>query len=254
MTVNPIRRTTGRSASVIDKIHPQTLLITTFAIVLFVTLVHKLTVLIAILIGVLWLVWISRLTWSDLRHRVLHIEGFMLVLMVLLPFTVPGQTLIILGPFVATFEGVQAAVKVAIKVNICAVAAFALLGSLDPVRVARAAEDLGVPTRFVTLFLFTARYVSVFRVETARLTEAMRVRAFRPRSNLHTWHTYGNLVGMMLVRSLERARRVDEAMRCRGFTGQMPTPPIGAVGQRDLVFTATLVSVMVSLFVMDRVL
>ena len=55
------------------------------------------------------------------------------------------------------------------------------------------------------LFVMTVRYVSVIRMEAARLRTAMKARAFKPSTNRHTYTSYGNLIGMLLVRSLDRA-------------------------------------------------
>lgn len=237
----------------IDRLHPRTRLLATLAAVIFVTTLHDLAVLSAALAGAVLLVWIADLSWRELRHRLLHVEGFLLVLLALLPFTVPGRPLFSLGPIMATSEGAIRALTVAIKVNICTLTIFALIGSLDPVRIGQAAEGLGAPARLVSLFLFTVRYVSVFRAETARLSEAMRARAFRPRSNLHTWRTFGNLAGMMMVRSLERAQRVDEAMRCRGFTGRVQAPPLGAAKPQDFAFASVFACALACLLVMEFV-
>jgi cobalt/nickel transport system permease protein len=51
----------------------------------------------------------------------------------------------------------------------------------------------------------------------------MRIRAFRPRTNLHTYRSYAYLVGMLFVRAAARAERVHQAMRCRGFQGRFHT-------------------------------
>jgi cobalt/nickel transport system permease protein len=48
----------------------------------------------------------------------------------------------------------------------------------------------------------------------------MKARAFRPAFSLHTYRSYANLVGMLLVRSVDRAERVHAAMLCRGYTGR----------------------------------
>jgi cobalt/nickel transport system permease protein len=45
----------------------------------------------------------------------------------------------------------------------------------------------------------------------------MRVRGFVPRTNMHTYKSYAYLVGMLLVRSYDRAERIHKAMLCRGF-------------------------------------
>ncbi|ENS55268.1 cobalt ABC transporter, permease CbiQ [Brucella melitensis BG2 (S27)] len=197
----------GPANNPIDRLHPKTRLVMTLAILIFATIIHNPIVLAISMAAAIILVRIAKAPWHKLRHRLLHLEGFMIVLLVLLPFTMPGRPLLELGPLVATVEGTVRALTVAIKVNICVLSIYALLGSLDPIRIGQAAESLGLSPKFVRLFLITVRYVSVFRAETGRLSEAMRVRGFRPRSNMHTWRTFGNLAGTMVVRSIERAER-----------------------------------------------
>ncbi len=97
----------------------------------------------------------------------------------------------------------------------------ALLGTLEPARLGHALARLGVPERLAHLLLLTVRQIQLVGDEYARLRQAMRARAFVPRSNRHTWHSFGWLMGMLLVRSLARSRRVLDAMRCRGFDGRL---------------------------------
>jgi len=206
----------------------------------------------AALAGGLVLVALARLPAALLRHRLMHVEGFMLVLLVLLPFTTPGTPVLVLGPAAASGEGLARALIIALKVNAAMLSTFALLGALEPVRLGRAAAELGLPERLVHLFLFSVRYIGVFRAETARLVEAMRARAFVARSNRHTWRTLGNLAGLLLVRSLERAERVAEAMRCRGYAGRLPATSTTPLARRDFAFTATTALVVAGLVVADR--
>ena len=71
----------------------------------------------------------------------------------------------------------------------------------------------------VHLFFFCFRYIHVIHQEYQRLTKAMKIRGFKPRTNLHTYRAYAYLVGMLLVRSFDRSRRIVAAMKCRGFNG-----------------------------------
>jgi cobalt/nickel transport system permease protein len=64
----------------------------------------------------------------------------------------------------------------------------------------------------------------------------MKVRAFRPRMDRHTYRTYGYLVGMLLVRSLERSERIVAAMKCRGFRGRFYLLEHFAFSRRDAWF------------------
>jgi cobalt/nickel transport system permease protein len=198
------------------------------------------------------LVWLAGLPISDLRHRLLHVEGFMIVLLMLLPFTVPGRPLWELGPLAASEEGVSRALIVVLKVNASVLAIFALLAAVEPVRLGHAMARLGVPLKLVHLFLFAVRYLHVLRAETGRLIDAMRVRAFVPRSSRHGWRTLGNLIGMMMVRSVERAERVSEAMRCRGFAGRLPLLATESAGGADYLFGGGALLIAACLIAADR--
>jgi cobalt/nickel transport system permease protein len=75
----------------------------------------------------------------------------------------------------------------------------------------------------VQLFFFTYRYIHTIHSEYIRLNNALKIRGFKPQTNLHTYKTYAHLVGMMLVRSYDRSKRVYDAMLCRGFKGKFWT-------------------------------
>jgi cobalt/nickel transport system permease protein len=179
---------------------------------------------------------IARLPLSALLHRLRHVEGFMIVLFVLLPFTVPGHALFAIGPFTATQEGAIRAAAIALKINASILVLFVLVASMEPMRLGRALFALGAPQSIAQLFLLTVRYLEVFRDERRRLTDAMRARAFVARSNWHTWRSLGNLAGMTLVRALDRAERVGEAMRCRGFSGRFVIAAAARPKRRDALF------------------
>ncbi|MFC7555637.1 energy-coupling factor transporter transmembrane component T family protein [Pseudoroseomonas wenyumeiae] len=148
--------------------------------------------------------------------------GFLLLLFVTLPFSVAGQPLFSLGPVVASFEGVSRAALIVCKVSASMLVIVTMLREDEPVRLAVALRGLHVPEPAVRLFMLTACYLELIRGEAQRLHDAMRMRGFRPRGNRHTWRSYGNLLGMLLVRALARAQRVEEAMLCRGYDGRFP--------------------------------
>jgi cobalt/nickel transport system permease protein len=183
----------------------------------------------------------ARLPLAATARRLLGLEGFMLLVLVMLPFTVPGPAAFSLWGLEGSEEGLRQAAGITLKANAVAIALFALVGSMEAPVLGRALARLGVSPRFVHLFLFTTRYLSVLEDEYRRLRLAMRARAFRPATGLHCWRSIGHLFGMLMVRSLERAERIDAAMRCRGFTGRFPSLEDDAVagpGRLDLGFGA----------------
>ena len=163
---------------------------------------------------------VGGLDWRPLLRRLLPLEGLMLALLLLLPFTVAG-TAFAIGPLQASHEGLQLALQILLRANAVLVMLLALLGTLEPSTLGHALGRLGVPDKLVHLFLLTVRYVELIHEEYRRLRNAMRARAFVPRSDAHGWRSVGWLIGLLLLRSLERARRVLAAMKCRGFHGRL---------------------------------
>ncbi|OGR07736.1 MAG: cobalt ECF transporter T component CbiQ [Deltaproteobacteria bacterium RIFOXYD12_FULL_50_9] len=79
--------------------------------------------------------------------------------------------------------------------------------------------QLKVPQIFTIQLLFLYRYIYVLIEEGARLVRARNLRSFNGHGQGLT--TAGPLIGQLLLRTLERARRIHLAMLCRGFTGEI---------------------------------
>jgi cobalt/nickel transport system permease protein len=94
-------------------------------------------------------------------------------------------------------------------------AAVLLIGTTGMQRVCAGIERLGVPDVFTTQLLLLYRYIFVLVEETLRLSRARSLRSFGKRGMGMT--VYGNILGHLLLRTIARAQRVYEAMRCRGF-------------------------------------
>jgi cobalt/nickel transport system permease protein len=188
----------------------------------------------------------------DLARRLLALEGLMVVVLLTLPFTVPGEALLALGPFTATREGALGAALIVLKANAVVLALLGLVGSLEPAVLGHALARLGVPAKLVHLLLLTVRQIEVLHQELLRLRQAMRARAFVARSDRHTWTSYGNLVGMLLVRSLERSRRILTAMRCRGFHGRLYLLDVRRWRAADTAFLLGLLPLLAGLLALDR--
>jgi cobalt/nickel transport system permease protein len=94
-----------------------------------------------------------------------------------------------------------------------------LLASAPLHETLRAAQRLHVPGLLIQLSQMSYRYLFLLLDELNRIRVALRVRGFRNRMNRHSYHTVGRIAGTLLVRGSERADRVAQAMRCRGFDG-----------------------------------
>ncbi|MFW6162342.1 MAG: cobalt ECF transporter T component CbiQ [Planctomycetota bacterium] len=178
----------------------------------------------------------ARLPVRPLLKRLAALNAFMVMLIVLLPLTTfeePG--LDIFGISVSQ-PGLLLALAVTLKANAIVLALTALVGTLEITTFGHALKHLRVPDKLIHLFLFTVRYIDLLHHEYRRLRQAMRVRCFRPQMSRHTYRAMGYLVGMLLVKSLDRSERVVAAMKCRGFRGQFYVLTHFAFARRDAAF------------------
>ncbi len=165
-----------------------------------------------------FLIYLARLPFMPVFYRILTVNGLIVLLWLFLPFTFEGKPLFSFGPLVATKEGVLYVSLITLKANAIIMAIVALVATISVFDVGRAMRRLHVPAKLVQLFLFTYRYVHVIYMEYQRIMKAIKIRGFRPQTNMHTYKTYAYLVGVLFIRSYDRAQRVHAAMLCRGFT------------------------------------
>jgi cobalt/nickel transport system permease protein len=207
-------------ASAISRLDPRTRIVAALVFSLLLALSNRFAVLGLGLAVALAAVLAARLKPGATLRRLAALNGFMLLLLAVLPWSVPGAVLWKCGPLAITREGLCLAAAIALKGNAIVLLLMVLLGTLDIVTMGHALRHLYVPEKLTHLLLFTVRYIDVLEREFQRLTAAMRIRGFRARVSWHTYRSYGYLVGMLLVRSLERAERIVAAMKCRGFRGR----------------------------------
>lgn len=204
----------------------------------------------ALAVGVAAVV-LTRLPAGGVVGRLLVVEGFLVAVLVTFPFLLPGRPMVTVLGFAASWEGLVRAGIIVLRINAAVLMTTALLGGLGSAGIARAMTGIGLPPRLGQLMQMTVRYIGLFDGEYHQLRRAMRARGFRAGSNRHSWRTLGNLMGMLLVRSFERAERVRGAMACRGFSGRFLMPPPRALTAADLGFATAGGLVVATLMVLE---
>lgn len=198
-----------------------------------------------------FLIVLSKLSIRKVLHRLLLVNGMIIFLWVFLPFTYKGETLFTIGPLAGTKEGVLYASQITLKCNAILLAMVALLSTTPISTLGHAMGQLYFPDKIVHLFLFTYRYIHVIFQEYNRLINAMRIRGFIPGTNLHTYRSYAYLVGMLLVRSYDRAERIHKAMLCRGFHGKYYTLTQFSIKIGDIIYLSLMLSAILGLMVLQ---
>ena len=183
-------------------------------------------------------VLVARLPIRQTLKRLAALNVFMLALAVMLPWGAGGDALFSIGGVGYSADGLRQAAGIALKANAIVLTLTAMLSTAHLVALGHAMAQLAVPDKLVHLFFFTVRYNNVLHHEYQTLRRTMKVRCFRARFDVHTWRTFGSLVGMLLIKSFDRSQRILAAMKCRGFRGRFPAIDQVALAGRDVVFAA----------------
>jgi cobalt/nickel transport system permease protein len=167
------------------------------------------------------LIVISRVPVLHIVKKSLILFPFILLVAIFLPF-MKGGTTIWEGRFVVplrlTREGITMFVNVVCKAYL-ALATMILLSATTPfVQILHAMQALRVPRLVIMILSFMYRYIFLLIDEAERMLTAHEARRF----GLRGWRSltsFGQLVGILFLRTYERGERVYHAMTSRGFDG-----------------------------------
>lgn len=175
------------------------------------------------------LLLLSGLPVHFVTKRLLSINVFFALLWLMLPLSLVHRggevALFEAGPLALYPSGFALALLITLKGNAIAGALLALAGTSTVTENGRGLKRLRVPEKLVALLLITHGNLALMADEYRRIFEAARLRGFIPRTGLASYATYARLLGLLLVRSWQHARRVERAMELRCFAGRFPIIP-----------------------------
>ncbi len=185
---------------------------------------------------------ISKLPLNFIFKRMQPGMLFVFPFLLVMPFTVDGRVLYFIGPLQLTYEGLYYGFLVVIRAATAILLALTMLGSTKMDTLMKSLYALNIPSPFVQTLMFSYRYIFVFIDELLKIWTAMTAKGFKVGLNKHSMSVIGNIVGMILVRSYERADRVYHSMVSKGYTGQNHTIIRFKMKKADYVLSAGLFS------------
>ncbi len=166
---------------------------------------------------------VTRYPFLLLLRRLAPANMFLLFLLVTVPWSMPGHAAITLGPLSFSQEGLSLVASAATKCY-CIVTVFLVMTfGMEIADMGAALERMHAPPKMVFLFLFTFRHIHVIGSEWKRMKTAAALRGFHASTSMHTYRTIGSMLAMTIISSIDRSRRVYEAMLLRGFHGTFHT-------------------------------
>lgn len=192
-----------------------------------------------------------RLKIKLILRRLLIVNFFIIILWFILPFSRPGNIIFSLGNLNITYEGVVHTLLITIKCNAIALTWIAMISCCGIFELVHAFSHLHIPDKLIYLFFLLYRYVYVLSAEYETLRNALRVRGFKSRTSLHTYRTYGYVIGTLLLRSYDISEQVHKAMICRGFKGKYWLLDHFKIGKMDFLFGTFMLLSIISLGILQ---
>lgn len=165
----------------------------------------------------------SGLPLSYLLKRLRYPGLFILMVVLVLPFS-SGETMLAqIGPLAIRQEGLMTMLLVVGRFLSILTLGFVLLGTTPFLTLLRAMRSLGLPTILADMTLLTYRYLFETAEMLSTMQTSMRQRGFGHRKQRllkierQTLSQLSGLLGTLLIRSYERAERVYKAMQLRGY-------------------------------------
>lgn len=180
---------------------------------------------------------LGRIPWKQPLRQLVPVLGMVGAIGLMNLFWFQGPP-VPLGP-VEVPGGIGVLLLLVLKAIGCVLGAYLLLATTSLEKLASALQKLPLPQVLIISLLLTWRYLVLLLQEGDRMASAWRLRA--PENRGIPWKISGSLLGLLFLRSLERAQLVYESMKLRGFQGRFPEQ--GTIGSRKgnlLLFGGTL--------------
>ncbi|UCG32586.1 MAG: cobalt ECF transporter T component CbiQ [Phycisphaerales bacterium] len=206
-----------------------------------------------LLVGVAALL-LTALPVAVILRRMRAVLGFILVFTLLLALTADGGPTLRLGPLAVSGRALTLAALIGCKVTAIALLAAALVASTPFAELCHSLRRVGCPARLVQIILLTYRMNFALAGETESVRYALAARNFRWRATRRGLSTVGTVVGSVLVRSLDRADRLYNAMLARGYEGQIRRLPTRGGNWSDVAKTLVCVAIAATLIAAERLL
>jgi len=118
-------------------------------------------------------------------------------------------------------------------------AALLLLATTGFPAICMAIEKLGAPRIFALQLLMLYRYIFILIEEAIRMLRAYALRSFSGRKM--RYHIFRQLLGNLLLRTIDRAQRIHLAMLSRAFTGEIRIVRHYTFGRIEAMYTICLI-------------
>jgi cobalt/nickel transport system permease protein len=224
----------------VHRLDPRTKLITTvlflFTVVSFSK--YEVVALLPFFLFPVLLMTVGEIPLKFILKKVVFVSPFAVFIGIFNPLLDTGQITIVPGWTVSA--GWLSFISILLKFLLTVSTALLFIATTSFPAACHALRQIGLPSLFVSQLMFLYRYIFVLAEETMRIVRARDMRSFDGRGA--GMKVFIRIVGVLFLRTVERAERIYFAMLSRGFQGDMPTLRRSRMTMADAVFAVGVVA------------
>ena len=172
--------------------------------------------------------------------KVLLVSPFAIFIGIFNPLLDTRILAVVLG--MAVSAGWLSFLSILLKFALTISAALLLIATTSFPGVCHALRRLGFPSLFISQLFFLYRYLFVLLEEAMRIVRARDMRSFGRRGA--GMKVFVRLIGILFLRTVDRAERIYYAMLSRGFRGDIPSLKRSRLAAADLAFMAATIALL----------
>lgn len=201
----------------------------------------------------LMLILMTGLPAQKVIGRVKPVFFFLLMIWIVIPVTYPGEPAFRVYLLSFSRSGLIMCALISIKSTAILLYFTALVATMNVAVFANALQQLHMPDKMVFILTMSYRYIFVIETEYRRLRRAAAFRGFQSSTSFHSYRTFAYLAGMLFVRASMRAKRVHQAMICRGFDKKFHSLELYRRDKNDTIFLLGVLVFGAGLFIFETI-
>jgi len=220
----------------IHKLDPRVKVVTTLLFIIYVVSFSKYEIarLLPFFLFPAILIPMADLPSGYLLRKIILVSPFVLFVGILNPF-LDKEILLQIGSLQIS-GGWLSLISILLRFILTVGAALLLIATTGFPAICMALEKLGAPKVFTVQLLLLYRYIFILIEESIRVMRAYTLRSFS-RKKLR-FHIFKQLLGNLLLRTLDRAQRIHMAMLSRAFTGEIKVARHFSFGTTEFFYLA----------------
>ena len=205
--------------SAIHRLDPRVKVLTTLLFILYVVSFNKYEIarLLPFFLFPAFLIGMANLPFGYLLRKLILVSPFVLFIGIFNPFF--DQDILLQIGTLRVSGGWISLISILLRFMLTVGAALLLIATTGFPAICMALEKLGAPRIFAVQLLMLYRYIFLLIEEAIRMLRAYTLRSFSAKKI--RYHVFKQILGNLLLRTIDRAQRIHLAMLSRAFTGEI---------------------------------